>query len=499
MRTPPRFEEYGIAAVVPAFRVEAEIEQVICSLPAFLRHIIVVDDASPDATGSKVSALAERDSRILLLTHERNQGVGGAVATGFRKALELGAQIVVKIDGDGQMDPQYMPALLSPLVNGKADYAKGNRFRDFEALRQMPFGRRIANMALSFTSKAASGYWNCFDPANGYFAVRSEVLAQLPLERVDRRYFFETWMLANLYLQGAYVVDVPMPARYGNERSSLSMQHAALEFPLKLLATLAAAAVAEVFPLRLFHDVHLFDHRRPFDPLRPDLRHRQVDQVCRVGDPRAHRYRHPSHPGIDPWDPVPALGHRDRYELCAPPAVDGGAGVAAGGKITGAALPYPPFVISVAQSILFLWMPCPICQEPARPTPACWRASSRRWRRGLLPPGWRGASPREAGSWTPSVPRRAWCWRLARAGYRVLVTAYNPIVRFLIEMAASAPAEADLTAALAELGASRKSDERLETRLQSLYLTTCEKCGKPVQARAFLWNKDADTPYAARL
>ncbi|HEY6074647.1 MAG TPA: glycosyltransferase family 2 protein, partial [Anaerolineales bacterium] len=228
-----------IAAVVPAFRVEAEIEQVICSLPTFLRYIIVVDDASPDATGRKVAALAEGDSRILLLTHERNQGVGGAVVTGFRKALELGAHIVVKIDGDGQMDPQYMPALLSPLVTGKADYTKGNRFRDFEALRQMPFGRRIANMALSFTSKAASGYWNCFDPANGYFAVRSEMLAQLPLERVDRRYYFETWMLANLYLLGAYVVDVPMPARYGNERSSLSMRQAALEFPLKLLGTLA--------------------------------------------------------------------------------------------------------------------------------------------------------------------------------------------------------------------------------------------------------------------
>lgn len=238
MKPVPDFSLYNIAAVIPAYRVEAEIDHVLGTLPSFLRHIIVVDDASTDATAARLSALVQNDARILLLTHTRNQGVGAAVATGFRKALELGAQIVVKVDGDGQMDPAFLPALLTPLIAGRADYAKGNRFRDFAALRNMPLGRRIANLLLSFTSKAASGYWSCFDPANGYFAIRSEVLAQLPLERVERRYFFETWMLANLYLLGALVVDVPMPARYGSETSNLSMQHAAVEFPLKLLSTL---------------------------------------------------------------------------------------------------------------------------------------------------------------------------------------------------------------------------------------------------------------------
>ncbi len=239
MKAAPDFSRYNIAAVIPAFRVETEIEHVLCTLPSFLRHIIVVDDASPDATAARVTALAEKDPRILLLSHPRNQGVGAAVATGFRKALELEAQIVVKVDGDGQMDPAYLPALLAPLIAGRADYSKGNRFRDFEALRRMPLGRRIANLLLSFTSKAATGYWSCFDPANGYFAIRSEVLAQLPLERVERRYFFETWMLANLYLLGALVVDIPMPARYGSETSNLSMQHAAFEFPFKVIVTLA--------------------------------------------------------------------------------------------------------------------------------------------------------------------------------------------------------------------------------------------------------------------
>jgi len=237
MQPAPDFRNYSIAAVIPAYRVEGEIETVLRGLPEFLRHIIVVDDASPDGTSEVVSRLAGRDERILLLRHEQNQGVGGAMVSGFRKALELGSQIVVKIDGDGQMDPQFLPALITPLVAGRADYAKGNRFRDLEALRRMPLGRRIANMALSFTGKVASGYWNCFDPANGYFAIRAEVLAKLPLERVDRRYFFETSMLAGLYLLGAYVLDVPMPARYGSETSNLSMQHAAVEFPLKLAAT----------------------------------------------------------------------------------------------------------------------------------------------------------------------------------------------------------------------------------------------------------------------
>ncbi|MGE5251604.1 MAG: glycosyltransferase family 2 protein [Bacteroidota bacterium] len=237
MHTQPDFRKYHIAAVIPAYRVEREVEAVLCGLPDYLRHIIVVDDASPDATSARVEELACRDSRIILLKHERNQGVGGAMISGFRRALELGAQVTVKIDGDGQMDPRFLPQLLTPLLRGRADYAKGNRFRDFEALQQMPPARRLANMALSFAAKAASGYWNCFDPANGFFAIRSEVLAQLPLDRLDRRYFFETSMLANLYLLGAFVLDVPMPARYGSETSSVLMHYAAMEFPLKLLHT----------------------------------------------------------------------------------------------------------------------------------------------------------------------------------------------------------------------------------------------------------------------
>ncbi len=231
------FVEFDVAVVIPAYGVERDIQSVLGGLPDFIKHIIVVNDASPDSSAELVAASAKKDKRITLISHAQNQGVGGAMVSGFRKALELGAQVVVKLDGDGQMDPAYIPALIKPLIQGKADYVKGNRFRDFESLQQMPFIRRLGNLGLSFLTKAATGYWRVFDPTNGFFAIRAEVLALLPFEKIDRRYFFETSMLANLYLLGALVMDVPIPARYGNENSNLSIRRTLIEFPFKLLIT----------------------------------------------------------------------------------------------------------------------------------------------------------------------------------------------------------------------------------------------------------------------
>ncbi|MDQ2692083.1 MAG: glycosyltransferase family 2 protein, partial [Chloroflexota bacterium] len=220
---------------------------VLQNVPTYIKHIIVVDDASPDATADRVAATAKENARVLLIRHPSNQGVGGAMITGYRKALELGAQIVVKVDGDGQMDMAYLPSLLTPLIEGRADYAKGNRFRDFQSLQRMPLVRRIGNLGLGFLAKAATGYWTLFDPTNGFTAIRSDVLAQLPLDRIDRSYYFETSMLANLYLAGAVVKDVPMPARYRSEVSSLSIRRVLFEFPLKLLTTLIRRLVLKNF------------------------------------------------------------------------------------------------------------------------------------------------------------------------------------------------------------------------------------------------------------
>jgi len=229
--------EFDIAAVIPAYGVERDIQSVMGGLPDYIKHIIVVNDASPDSSAELVTVAAQKDKRITLISHAQNQGVGGAMVSGFRKALELGAQIVIKLDGDGQMDPVHIPALIKPLIQGKADYVKGNRFRDFQSLQQMPIIRRVGNLGLSFLTKAATGYWGIFDPTNGFFAIRAEVLAQLSFEKIDRRYFFETSMLANLYLLGALVMDVSIPARYRNETSNLSIRRTLIEFPFKLLVT----------------------------------------------------------------------------------------------------------------------------------------------------------------------------------------------------------------------------------------------------------------------
>lgn len=239
--------EKNVVLVVPAFNAAAQIEATLCSVPDFVRFIVVVDDASTDDTASRIQQRAEEDPRIVLLRHSHNQGVGGAMVTGFKKALQLEADVVAKMDADGQMSADDLPALLAPLLYAEADYSKGNRFVDLGRLRCMPAVRRMGNMVLSFLTKAAVGYWECFDPCNGYVAIRGDVLSRLPLKAIQSSYFFETSMLAQLYLLGAVVKDVPMPPRYGDEKSHMSIRRVLWEFPGKLLACLVRRLVLKNF------------------------------------------------------------------------------------------------------------------------------------------------------------------------------------------------------------------------------------------------------------
>lgn len=228
----------NVAAVIPAYNVAQELGQVLRQMPPVVKTVVVVNDGSKDETGAFADRYAQLDPRVIVVHHETNRGVGGAMITGFQKALEAGADIVVKVDGDGQMPLWFVPQLVQPLVDGTADYTKGNRFRDFQALRAMPTVRRFGNVVLSFLAKAATGYWHCFDPTNGFIAIRADVLSQLPLGKVDPTYFFETSMLGHLYVLGAVVREVPMPARYAGEPSSLSIGRVIRQFPRKLLGTL---------------------------------------------------------------------------------------------------------------------------------------------------------------------------------------------------------------------------------------------------------------------
>jgi dolichol-phosphate mannosyltransferase len=228
-------KKIAIAVVIPAFKAAGKISNVIEHIPDFVSFIIVVDDASPDNTSEIVKRLTGKDSRIKVVSHSANQGIGGAVLSGYQLAQKLKAEIIVKIDSDGQMDPAYILPLITPILNGKADYTKGNRFLHTTELSTMPLVRRIGNLALSFLTKFATGYWNVFDPTNGYTAIHTQTLTFLNLNRIDQRYFYETSMLIELGLQRAVVRDIYMPCIYNDENSTLSEFQALYQFPPKLL------------------------------------------------------------------------------------------------------------------------------------------------------------------------------------------------------------------------------------------------------------------------
>lgn len=209
-----------IAVVIPCFRVREQVLDVIAAIGPEVGWIFAVDDACPEHSGRWIEEHC-RDPRVKVLRHEVNQGVGGAVMTGYRDALETAAEVIVKIDGDGQMDPALLPRFAAPLLAGLADYAKGNRFHRIGFVRRMPWVRLFGNAVLSFLTKLSSGYWQIADPTNGYTAIRRELVTELELDRVSRRYFFESDLLYHLYEVGAVVADVPMVARYEGEPSSL--------------------------------------------------------------------------------------------------------------------------------------------------------------------------------------------------------------------------------------------------------------------------------------
>jgi dolichol-phosphate mannosyltransferase len=237
LRVQPNVAPPSVAAVIPCFQGRDTVVEVIRAIGPEVDRIYVVDDGCPDASGDYVARMCG-DPRIVVLHNGRNLGVGGAMKHGYRRALADGAEILVKLDADGQMDPALITHLLAPIRAGTADYAKGNRFArphlmpaGRPASAQMPFVRRVGNNILSFVHKAVTGYWNIYDPTNGYTAVHRDALAAIDLDAIADCYFFETDLLFQLNLAGAVVRDVPLPAVYSGEVSNLRVRVVLRRFP----------------------------------------------------------------------------------------------------------------------------------------------------------------------------------------------------------------------------------------------------------------------------
>lgn len=238
-----------IAVVIPSYKVSRHVLQVVADIPDFVSFIYVVDDACPEGSGKLVEGTV-RDPRVKVLYHETNQGVGAAVMTGYRAAIADKVEVIVKIDGDGQMDPSLIPQFVGPIITGESDYTKGNRFFDLDEIRAMPRIRLFGNAVLSLMAKVSTGYWDLFDPTNGYTAIHAGVARHLSFEKISKRYFFETDILFRLNLLRAVVQDVPMDAKYGTEVSNLKISKIVGEFFVKH---------ARNFVKRIFYNYYLRD------------------------------------------------------------------------------------------------------------------------------------------------------------------------------------------------------------------------------------------------
>ncbi len=229
------FQNKSIGVVIPCYKVKKQILRVLDKMVPEVDVIYVVDDKCPENSGDFVKENVT-DARVKVLYNEVNKGVGGAVIHGYKQALADGIDIVVKLDGDDQMDADLILPLIKPIVEGKADYRKGNRFYFPKSLSAMPAIRLFGNGALSFINKFVNGYWHVMDPTNGFTAIHRSALSLLELEKLNERYFFESDMLYRLAIQRAVVQDFAMHAKYADEESNLSVTRVLFDFPPKYCA-----------------------------------------------------------------------------------------------------------------------------------------------------------------------------------------------------------------------------------------------------------------------
>ena len=218
-----------ITVVIPCYRVKDYVLNVISSIPNYVSKIICVDDKCPENSGKFIKEQC-KDNRVLVLFNKKNLGVGGATLKGFQEADRLNSDVILKIDGDGQMDANLISKFVQPILENKADYTKGNRFTNYENLLKMPILRLIGNIILTFLTKLSSGYWNIFDPTNGFICIHRNVFNLLAHEKINHRFFFESDMLFRLYLIKAKILDIPIKTIYNESKSNLVIYKVIIPF-----------------------------------------------------------------------------------------------------------------------------------------------------------------------------------------------------------------------------------------------------------------------------
>lgn len=252
------YHSQTVCSVIPCYNEETQIEKVIATMPEYVDHIVIVDDLSKDKTVEKVKKLEKANSKVVLIEHKVNQGVGGAIASGYKWARDSEIDMAVVMAGDGQMNPDDLPALLEPVAIGKADYSKGNRLFTGEAFKKIPTIRYLGNSFLSLMTKITSGYWNIADSQSGYTVINKKALKIIDWDLMYKRYGQPNDILVRLNVENLKVTDVPIEPVYNvGEKSGIKIHRVIFTIGW-LLTKLFFWRMKEKYIIRDFHPLVFF-------------------------------------------------------------------------------------------------------------------------------------------------------------------------------------------------------------------------------------------------
>jgi len=252
------YHSQTVCAVIPCYNEETQIEKVVATMPAYVDALVLIDDVSTDATVEKIQTLQPAFSKVTLIQHTENQGVGGAIASGYKWARDNGMDMAVVMAGDGQMNPEDLPALLEPVATGRADYSKGNRLFTGEAFRKIPTIRYLGNSFLSLMTKITSGYWNIADSQSGYTVINKKALHTIDWDKMYKRYGQPNDILVRLNVENLKVTDVPVEPVYNiGEKSGIRI-HKVIFTIGWLLTKLFFWRMKEKYIIRDFHPLVFF-------------------------------------------------------------------------------------------------------------------------------------------------------------------------------------------------------------------------------------------------